>query len=73
VTSARAVLAGVAPIPWRVRDVEQALVGRKLDAGAMARAAEIAVAEAEPLTDNAYKIALVRGVVEEVLGRVSVA
>jgi len=64
----RAVLSGVAPVPWRAAGLERALVGQKLEARTIARAAEAAVAGAEPLEQNAYKVPLVRGVVEEVLG-----
>jgi xanthine dehydrogenase YagS FAD-binding subunit len=63
----RAVLSGVAPIPWRSAGIERALVGQRLETRTIARAAEAAVAGAEPLAQNAYKVALVRGVVEEVL------
>lgn len=67
VTSARIVLSGVAPIPWRVPAAERALVGQKLDSKTMSKAAEAAVTGAEPMEHNAYKVALVRGVVEEAL------
>ncbi len=67
VGSARVVLAGVAPVPWRVPAAEGTLVGRKLDVAAARRAAEAAVAGAEPLSENGYKVALARGMVEEAL------
>jgi xanthine dehydrogenase YagS FAD-binding subunit len=65
----RAVLSGVAPIPWRSLNIEQALLGKKLDAATIAKAAEAAVVGAKPLEHNAYKIQMVRGMVEEVLAR----
>ena len=68
VENARVVLSGVAPTPWRVPAVEKAIVGQKLDSRTIARAAEAAVAGAQPLEHNGYKVALVRGVVEEGLG-----
>jgi xanthine dehydrogenase YagS FAD-binding subunit len=67
VESARVVLSGVAPVPWRSASAERALVGQKLDAKTVARAAEAAVAGAEPLEHNGYKVPLLRGLVEEVL------
>jgi xanthine dehydrogenase YagS FAD-binding subunit len=67
VDRARVVLSGVAPIPWRAAGVEKAIVGQRLDAKAVARAADAAVAGAQPLEHNGYKVALVRGVVEEAL------
>jgi xanthine dehydrogenase YagS FAD-binding subunit len=71
VARARVVLSGVAPIPWRSAAAEKALVGQKLDARTIARAAEAAVAGAEPLQYNGYKVALVKGIVEEALGAVT--
>ncbi len=67
VASARVVLSGVAPTPWRVPEVEKLLVGRPLDAKAAAEAAELAVKGAEPMSGNDYKVPLVKGAVEEAL------
>lgn len=67
VASARVVLSGVAPAPWRVPEVEKLLVGRALDAKLAAEAAELAVKGAEPMSGNAYKVPLVKGAVEEAL------
>ena len=67
VSSARVVLSGVAPIPWRVPEVEKVLAGRALDAKTAAEAAEAAVKGAEPMSGNDYKIPLVKGAVEEAL------
>ena len=67
VKHARVVLSGVAPIPWRVPAAERILLGQRLDAATARKAAEAAVAGAEPLSDNAYKVPLLRGVVEEAL------
>ncbi len=60
VRRARIVLSGVAPVPWRAEKAEAALVGRRLDATTAGAAAEKAVAGAEPLAQNAYKVDLVR-------------
>jgi xanthine dehydrogenase YagS FAD-binding subunit len=55
----RIVLGGVAPIPWRLEKVEQIVMGRKLDEGLIKEAAGVALQEAKPLGENAYKVALV--------------
>jgi xanthine dehydrogenase YagS FAD-binding subunit len=67
VERARVVLSGVAPVPWRAKASEAALAGSALDARAVRRAAVAAVEGADPMTDNAYKVALTRGIVEEAL------
>ena len=67
VTRASIVLSGVAPAPWRASAAEKLLVGKPLDARAAAEAASAAVTGADPLSENAYKVDLVRGIVEESL------
>jgi xanthine dehydrogenase YagS FAD-binding subunit len=67
VRTARVVLSGVAPAPWRSPEAEQALVGKPLDAATVAAAATAAVKAAIPLRENAYKVPLVRGILEETL------
>jgi len=67
IASARIVLSGVAPVPWRARAAELALEGRHLDATSIAAAATAAVEGAEPLAHNAYKVPLIRGLVEDTL------
>ncbi|HVX65698.1 MAG TPA: xanthine dehydrogenase family protein subunit M [Bryobacteraceae bacterium] len=64
---ARVVLAAVAPVPWRSAEAEKALVGKPLNAQTIAQAAAAAVKGAEPLSQNAYKVDLVEGIVEEAL------
>lgn len=65
VSSPRVVLAGTAPVPWRSLAAEEALGGKELGPEAAKAASEAAVKGAEPLGHNGYKIALVRGLVEE--------
>ncbi len=67
VRDARLVLGAAAPIPWRARDAEQAIAGQRLDAKTIQRAAAAAVRGAAPLAHNGYKVAMFRGLVEEVL------
>jgi xanthine dehydrogenase YagS FAD-binding subunit len=65
--SARIVLGGVAPIPWRLPEVEQMLAGQRITEALAAGAAERAVAGAKPLAKNGYKIPLTKGVVRRTL------
>jgi xanthine dehydrogenase YagS FAD-binding subunit len=67
VKEARVVLSGAAPVPWRARGAEAALVGRRLDAKSASAAGEAAVAGAEPLEHNGYKLPLFRGLIAEQL------
>jgi xanthine dehydrogenase YagS FAD-binding subunit len=67
IDSARIVLSGVAPVPWRAVAAEKALVGQRLDNASRSRAAALAIEGAQPLSQNAYKVDLVRGLVEETL------
>jgi xanthine dehydrogenase YagS FAD-binding subunit len=61
--SARVVLGGVAPIPWRVPEAEQVLTGQRITAELAAKAGEVAIAGAKPLRKNAYKLPLTKTVV----------
>jgi xanthine dehydrogenase YagS FAD-binding subunit len=71
VKRARLVLSGVAPAPWHAAAAEQELVGHKLDADAIARAAAASVKDASPLGNNGYKVTLLRGTVEEALSHLA--
>lgn len=62
--SARIVLGGVAPIPWRVPDAERLLTGQRVTPELAAKVAESAVAGANPLAKNAYKVPLTREIVQ---------
>jgi xanthine dehydrogenase YagS FAD-binding subunit len=61
--SARIVLGGVAPIPWRVPEAERLLVGQRVTPELAAKVAEAAVAGANPLAKNKYKVPLTREIV----------
>lgn len=65
--SARVVLYGVAPIPWRSEAAETAITGKKIDRDSAAAAGEAAAAGAKPLSMNAYKIPLVKTVVKRAI------
>ena len=64
---ARIVLGGVAPIPWRLPEVERMLAGQRITPELAARAGEAAVAGARPLAKNGYKVPLTRAVVKRTL------
>jgi xanthine dehydrogenase YagS FAD-binding subunit len=58
--SARIVLGGVAPVPWRVPDAERLLTGQRVTPELTAKVADAAVAGANPLAKNKYKVPLTR-------------
>ena len=64
---ARVFLGGVAPTPLRAEGTEQVIEGKPLAAGAVDDAARASVAEAKPLSGNAYKIEIVKSLVKRVL------
>jgi xanthine dehydrogenase YagS FAD-binding subunit len=67
IADARLVLGGVAAIPWRAKDAENILRGQKFSEDLAERAAEAAVAGAQPLRDNVYKISLAKSLVKQAL------
>ncbi len=69
VAEANVVLSGAAPVPWRSKGAEAALTGRALTDGTIAEAAQAAVAGAEPLERNRYKIPLFKGLLSQELAR----
>jgi xanthine dehydrogenase YagS FAD-binding subunit len=64
---ARIALGGVAAKPWRARDAEASLEGERPTAEVFAKAAEIALAQALPAGNNAFKIELARRIVVRAL------
>jgi len=67
IEDARLVLGGVAPIPWRAAAAEQVLIGAEAGAELFARAAELALADAQPLTHNGYKLPLASALIRQAL------
>jgi xanthine dehydrogenase YagS FAD-binding subunit len=67
VSSAKIVLCGVAPIPWRSATAERAITAKRLTPETAALAGEAAVEGAAPLSMNAYKVPLTRTVVKRAL------
>jgi xanthine dehydrogenase YagS FAD-binding subunit len=67
IADARLVLGGVAAIPWRAKDSEKILIGQRFSEELAERAAEAAVAGAQPLRDNEYKVTLAKALVKRSL------
>jgi xanthine dehydrogenase YagS FAD-binding subunit len=67
VEACRIALGGVAHVPWRARQAEAAIVGAPATRETFAAAAVAELAPAEPLRDNAYKVALARNVLTATL------
>jgi len=60
---ARVVLGGVAPIPWRSPQAEAVLTAQSPSPELAARAAEAALAAAQPLRHNAFKLDIARALI----------
>jgi xanthine dehydrogenase YagS FAD-binding subunit len=69
VQSARVVMGAVAPIPWRSRPAEDALVGKLITETTAVAAAEAALRDAQPLRQNAYKIEVAKVAVKRAILR----
>jgi xanthine dehydrogenase YagS FAD-binding subunit len=67
IKSARVVMGAVAPVPWRSQAAEAALVGKPLNEATAAAAAEAAVREARPLSQNAYKVQVAKTAVKRAI------
>jgi len=65
----RTVLGHVAPIPWQVSQADQFLAGRQVTEETAREAGRLAVQDARPLTDNAYKIRLTQVAVKRAILR----
>jgi xanthine dehydrogenase YagS FAD-binding subunit len=63
----RVVLSGAAPVPWRCAEAEKVLKGRRLNQDRAKKAAEAAMKNAESMTQNEYKVALFRGLIQQQL------
>ena len=67
----RLALGGVAHKPWRARRAEEALRGGPATAQAFRAAAEVELADAVPLRDNAFKVELATRTIVAVLGELT--
>ncbi|MCH8830367.1 MAG: FAD binding domain-containing protein [Planctomycetes bacterium] len=69
VTDARIVLGHVAPVPWVAQIAANSLFGKPVTEETAEDAAEIALAEATPLSMNGYKVQIAKTAVKRVLLR----
>jgi len=67
ISSARVVLGAVAPTPWAASQADQMLAGKSLTPAVAEEAAKAALANATPLSQNAYKVQLARVAVKRAL------
>jgi len=65
----RIVLSGVAPIPWRSPEAEAVLKGKAITPELAEQAGKAAVAKAQPLSQNAYKVPLTQAIVKRAVLR----
>ncbi len=66
-TGARIALGAVAPGPVRARAAEEVVCGRSIDGAVAAEAAELALAEAKPLSMNGYKVEVAKALVRRAI------
>jgi xanthine dehydrogenase YagS FAD-binding subunit len=67
IRAARVALGGVGTKPWRSPEAERVLVGAPASRASYQRAAEAALADAQPRRDNAYKVVLAKRVLVRAL------
>jgi len=67
VTSAKVVMGHVAPTPWESSAASSALSGKPVTVVTAEAAAKAAVADARPLSQNAYKVSLARVAVKRAI------
>ncbi len=68
VKSASLVLGAAAPVPMKLTEVEEYLIGRKLTEDTAKEAAELAMKRAIPLEMNSYKIHIAKTMIRRFLG-----
>ena len=67
VRNARVVMGAVAPVPWRSQPAEAALAGKPVNEQTAAAAADAALRDARPLSQNAYKIQVAKTAVKRAI------
>jgi xanthine dehydrogenase YagS FAD-binding subunit len=67
VRSARVVMGAVAPVPWRSQPAEAALVGKTITEETAAAAADAALRDARPMSQNAYKVQVAKTAVKRAI------
>jgi xanthine dehydrogenase YagS FAD-binding subunit len=71
IRDARVALGGVGTVPWRSREAERALTGKRATSAAFTAAANAALAQARPRAANAFKVTLAKRVLVRALSEVS--
>jgi xanthine dehydrogenase YagS FAD-binding subunit len=71
VADVRIALGAVAPMPWRARQAERALIGRPAVARSFRDAADAELAAADALPQNAYKVPLLRNLITTTLAELA--
>ena len=56
-----------APVPWRSVEAENVLKGAMLDESRARAAAEAALKNAQPMSDNAYKVVIAKVIVRRAI------
>ena len=71
VRTARVAVGGIGTVPWRLPTVERALRGQPVSAEVFRNAASLAAEGAKPLSENGFKVELVKRTVERQLTTVA--
>jgi xanthine dehydrogenase YagS FAD-binding subunit len=71
VRAARVAAGGVGTVPWRLPNVERALIGKPANVETWAAAAGLAAEGSRPLSENGFKVELLRRAVERQLATVA--
>ena len=69
ITKASLVLGAVAPVPVRAAEAEKYLIGKVVSEATAQEAADIALKDAEPLEQNAYKVLLAKTLIKRAILR----
>lgn len=71
ILQARIALGGIAHRPWRALEAERSLIGKAANEEAFKAAAEIAMRDAKPLSQNGYKVKIAKSAITRALGKIS--
>ena len=67
VSGVRVVMGAVAPVPWRSEAAEAALAGKTISEDAAMAAADAALTDVKPMSQNAYKVQIARTAVKRAI------
>ncbi len=67
VSDARIVLGGIAPMPYRAMDAEEAIIKKQITDAVAEAAARAALSSVKPLSSNAYKVPITRALVKRAI------